>query len=335
MERFSELYDGYFPIVKFLSENDIQDIDRIELEYNIKDALNRTIIELKKHIKDVKIDLSTESRVVYLFGKIDNTPIAIRLEYSSSSNTVEPLEVIIYGQTDHTAKINKLLTDKFLMESSKSVRWWYLKGDDPASNKIFLPPSNDAVCSILYPDITPTPDEFIYNYINSNSSILLLAGPPGTGKTSLLRYMIRRHQLEAHIVYDETLMNKDAVFQSFLFSNADVMIIEDADTILSPRETDKNKLMSRFLNVSDGLVKFPRKKIIFSTNITDFGRIDHALTRPGRCYGTIHTRQLNLIEAQSVAKKYNLSIPLSKQEYTLAELFNNSKDTSYRKIGFV
>jgi hypothetical protein len=36
------------------------------------------------------------------------------------------------------------------------------------------------------------------------------------------------------VIYDETIMEKDSVFQSFLFDKSgDIMIIEDADKILT------------------------------------------------------------------------------------------------------
>jgi ATP-dependent 26S proteasome regulatory subunit len=43
--------------------------------------------------------------------------------------------------------------------------------------------------------------------------------------------------------------------------------------------------MSRFLNISDGLIKLPNKKLVFTTNVTNFENIDSALLRPGRCFG--------------------------------------------------
>jgi len=113
------------------------------------------------------------------------------------------------------------------------------------------------------------------------------------------------------------------------------MIIEDADTILSSREDDGNKLMSRFLNVSDGLIKLPNKKLVFTTNISDFTKVDPALLRPGRCFGVLHTRLLNLNEAQAAARVANLPIPTEKKEYSLAELFNQGQGGQVRRIGFV
>jgi ATP-dependent 26S proteasome regulatory subunit len=114
----------------------------------------------------------------------------------------------------------------------------------------------------------------------------------------------------------------------------DIMIIEDADTILMSREDNGNKLMSRFLNVADGLIKLPNKKLIFTTNISDFTKVDPALLRPGRCFGVMHTRLMNLVEAQAAAKAANMPIPMEKREYSLAEIFHQGRTQTVRSIGF-
>jgi len=188
--------------------------------------------------------------------------------------------------------------------------------------------------------------------MRSNESVLLITGPPGTGKTTLLRHLITKYKLSAHIIYDERLMERDSPFQSFLFGDSDfpvptgekelecmggdVMIVEDADTVLTSRERDGNRLMSRFLNISDGLIKIPNKKMVFTTNILDFQHIDDALIRPGRCFGILHTRYLNYAEAQAAAQAGGMLSPAKKADpsYSLAELFNQGKTTEVRKIGF-
>jgi hypothetical protein len=48
----------------------------------------------------------------------------------------------------------------------------------------------------------------------------------------------------------------------------------------------------------------------------------------------MHTRPLNLMEAQAAATVAKLAVPTEKREYTLAELFNQNKRQSVRTIGF-
>lgn len=223
----------------------------------------------------------------------------------------------------------------FKDERYATIKWWYDSGhSEPTYRTVQL----EAPTTVLRPEFYPQikdPAQYIKEYLESDASILLMAGPPGTGKTTLLRHMLYDNNMTAAVIYDEKIMEKDNVFQSFLFNKSeDLLIIEDADTVLTTRSMDGNKLMSRFLNISDGLIKLPNKKMVFSTNLTDFGRVDAALLRPGRCFGIFHTRELSYAEAIAACKASGLPIPLVDKDYTLAELFNRGNQSKVRRIGF-
>lgn len=250
------------------------------------------------------------------------------------SSSILQYSIQVLGTRKIAQKVFTALDDKFGRKKYAQLLWWHQQDRGPQTRTFYLPPLTTSIHAEFYPDMGD-PRQFLADYLKSDASILMMAGPPGTGKTTLLRHLICDHYLKAHIVYDEKLMDNDSVFQSFLFGDSDVMVIEDADKILSSREHDQNRLMSRFLNVSDGLIKLPNKKLIFTTNISDFGRVDPALLRPGRCYGVLHTRLLNLGEAQAAAKVAGLPVPLKRGEYTLAELFNNKENQpTVRQVGF-
>jgi ATP-dependent 26S proteasome regulatory subunit len=51
------------------------------------------------------------------------------------------------------------------------------------------------------------------------------------------------------------------------------------------------------LAIADGVVRAQGRKIIFTTNLPNMRDIDEALLRPGRCYASVSTRQLDRADA--------------------------------------
>lgn len=323
-------------------------------KFAVSDNLNidgRLVSKLKSVMEESQAVMPYDERTVFMVGKYKGSDVFIQfvLEYDNEAVTVD---LRVFSHLVVADELVALVQHTFKHEVLPSIQWWYVGPHGETTRNYYLPKDGTTIHPEFYPDLGD-PKKYIAEYMRSNESVLLIAGSPGTGKTTLLRHMIHDYKLSAHVIYDERIMEKDGPFQSFLFGKkstrpgfrfvddygedgdgGDVMIIEDADTLLTARERDGNKLMSRFLNISDGLIKLPNKKLIFTTNIIDFGNVDHALLRPGRCFGLMHTRPLNLNEAQLAAKVANLPIPDEKREYTLAELFNQGKNTKVRTMGF-
>jgi hypothetical protein len=289
-------------------------------------------------------DMESSSASLYLIS--DNMLLIItsprptdsELEYDVPQSGSWKFELI--GVDDYKDQINvisKLLKNTFKNISVPNVRWHFYGQHGADYKDINLEISEKKqIKDSFYPWLKNGIESYLNEYISSKASILLMAGEAGTGKTSLLRHFLFRYQnlgYRAHITYDERVIQSDSTFIDFITeNNPSILIVEDSDVLLTSRESDANKLIARFLNVSDGLIPLTNKKIVFTTNITDFRRIDSALVRPGRCFDFMRCRQLTVDEAALAAADVGIQPPNS--SCTLAELFNNKKNMELPKIGF-
>jgi ATP-dependent 26S proteasome regulatory subunit len=103
---------------------------------------------------------------------------------------------------------------------------------------------------------------------------------------------------------------------------------------LAPREDGDNDMMSKFLNVSDGLIKITNKKMIFTTNINQVTKIDPALLRPGRCFGAVEFRELTSAEAARAAAVAGVVDQdwTVQDHWSLAQIFTQGETASSPKF---
>jgi len=251
------------------------------------------------------------------------------LKYSVSSTSIT---IKLIGDDNFIVDLEQTIRKNFNLAES-FIDWIY--SSDGSSVTVPLTDEKSPVTE-MYPFLG---DESLISYydryMHSSASVLVLLGPPGTGKTSFVRGLLQYTKTSAVVTYDPELLEKDYVFAKFIEGNNNVMVIEDADNFLGSRR-DGNTVMHKFLNVGDGLVTTRNKKLIFSTNLPSIKEIDSALVRPGRCFDTLLFNYLNKQQAHKLADVMNLKLESDKTSYSIADIFHvqNHKIVE-RKMGFL
>lgn len=183
----------------------------------------------------------------------------------------------------------------------------------------------------MYPFIGRPLVDYYHDFYASSSNVMICIGEPGTGKTTFIRGMLAALNVSASLTYQQEIFNSDEFFVNFGTSDTNIMVVEDADILLTPRQ-DGNSAMQRFLNSGDGLVSIPSHKLIFTTNLPNTSNIDPALIRSGRCFDVLHFRKLNPPEIQSLCEAAGISdSPYFNKPRTLAEVMNHHEDTPWSK----
>jgi SpoVK/Ycf46/Vps4 family AAA+-type ATPase len=167
--------------------------------------------------------------------------------------------------------------------------------------------------------------------------ILLLHGPPGTGKTTALRSLASawRAWCSFEVVVDtERLFGNASYLMRVLLGNDDdeddddsrpsaqrwrMLVLEDCDEMLrADAKKATGQALSRLLNVTDGFLGQGLRIFVALTTNEPLAALHPAIARPGRCVGEVHVDRLTRTEA---AKWLGTGGPAPAGDMTLAELF--------------
>ena len=191
------------------------------------------------------------------------------------------------------------------------------------TEEVDIHPTNLDIAT-LYNDDFLEIDQAIHKSLETHSSgLMLFHGPPGTGKTSYIKYLLNQHRNINFIFVPNDFVKEilQPEFISFLINHKNsVLVIEDAEKVITSRENNQNSVVSTILQLTDGLFSdYLNIKIICTFNIS-IEKVDPALLRKGRMIAFHEFIALSLEKTNELLA--SLGQPPSEKELTLADIFN-------------
>ena len=179
----------------------------------------------------------------------------------------------------------------------------------------------DKICDILGNDKRP--------------DLMLFYGEPGTGKTTLIKHLIKKFINKSFIFIDGSLLatiQQDKLMSYFLDNWDTIFILEDCEKILTDRESGYNPVMPVLLNITDGIVGDVLKTKFICTFNSSLAKIDKALLRKGRLSLKYEFKKLSKDKVKNI-------LPSENRDMTLADIYYNEDENDYsktqkNKIGF-
>lgn len=165
------------------------------------------------------------------------------------------------------------------------------------------------------------------------AGIHIFYGIPGTGKSSYIKYLI--NEIDKKFIYCPSYLVpqlSDPNFISLIAKDGKdcIMVIEDAEEVLSTDGSGRNSAIANILNISDGILGDALNIQIIATFNTEFNNLDPAILRKGRLLSMYEFNKLDISKAQKILESLGINETI-KEPMTLADIYNYANKDWYIK----
>lgn len=173
------------------------------------------------------------------------------------------------------------------------------------------------------------------------SGLFLLHGEPGTGKSTYLRYLI--HHVKKEVIFMPPKIAADLdnphLFNMLTDKPNSVIVIEDAENLISSRNKGGNAGISMLLNMTDGLLGDSLCLQFVCTFNTPLSNIDTALLRKGRLKATYEFAPLSVEKSAALLRKRGIENPRVTSPMSLADIYHYDEKVMWlakekKSVGF-
>lgn len=267
----------------------------------------------------------TDSHLIYM--EVYDNPSATHLSFHAHAMSQEGLDAAVNFMRDTFPEIAS--TDNAIQ-----MRFWYLSPQGPASSTRGIATHQWDNVRANYPASIQGELQSLVDFQPSEGGgqLILWQGPPGVGKTSMLRTLAQawRDNVTFEYVTDPDMMFcRDSAYliQVLLGDYEDdkwrCLILEDAGELLAKDAKEQTgQGLSRLLNTVDGILGQGLRLFVLATTNEQLDSLNPAIVRPGRCISRIYFPTFTRAEAHDWLAERDGVLKEEGQEFTLADLYS-------------
>lgn len=293
-----------------------------------------------KHITNVKLIFQSVpfeenfQEGIYKFYANNDTFIAVNIDKSYKGSAQKNIILRAYSLNPLIVNKVKDIAKKYLVKNSGEPDLYTVVERDHGLSLAMIGRSDAPIIRSNYSKKVLDDFDYVVKQFNDEKPfgrLAILHGPPGTGKTHLLKGFLSKIKLASSkfiFLQPQFLFRYGpATFTKLLLDVKEdvqsmILFIEDADDCLVPRQSDNIAAISTLLNLADGFIgDMLDIRIIVTTNSPKLD-IDSALKRPGRLCKIISVDRLEPKQVEHIVKRETGKIVPQSQQATLADAYN-------------